>query len=174
MKLAVNDFARTAHTPTRGSHFDGSWDELVALVLEHWDDWRPGYRKGVREVPVPADRFYSGVVALTEDIPLSVKYAPRRDGETPVVDVRVPADAKQRAKHVHVAIYSAETLGDDASTSAEWEIVAIVASPVEDEPMHPLTMARNQLGMTGGSKAEYTADELARAIMFWAQHAVIG
>jgi hypothetical protein len=54
--------------------------------------------------------------------------------------------------------------GGTRTTDDEWEIVCLLASENEKEPMPPLTMARNYLAMAGGTKSVYTADEFAQAI----------
>jgi hypothetical protein len=75
-------------------------------------------------------------------------------------------------KFAKVVLYSAnELLKNDGerSSDADWEIVCIIASDVENEPMHPLAMARNQLEMPGGTPRSYTAEEYAQAIWYWSQ-----
>jgi hypothetical protein len=41
------------------------------------------------------------------------------------------------------------------------------------EPMSPIAMAKNLLGLPGGTHADYTAEEFARSILFWARHAMV-
>ena len=67
-------------------------------------------------------------------------------------------------------LYSAAALTENEgkrSGDFDWEIVAIIASPVETEPMNPLTMARNFLEKPGGTFCEYTAREFAEAVYYW-------
>ena len=47
---------------SRFSYYDGSWEQLEALVADHWSERKPGYRDGVVLVPVPVEGFYSAVV----------------------------------------------------------------------------------------------------------------
>lgn len=84
-------------------------------------------------------------------------------------------ERKAPAKRVSLIVYSREALGADVSSAdADAEIVSINASvTVEPEPMHPFTMARNELGMIGGTPGHYTAEEYARAVVFWSQHAMV-
>jgi hypothetical protein len=42
---------------------------------------------------------------------------------------------------------------------------------LENEPMHPMTMARNMLEKSGGTKAEYTGQQFAVALWFWREYA---
>jgi hypothetical protein len=39
--------------------------------------------------------------------------------------------------------------------------------------MAPVTMARNFLGLVGGTRGEFTAEQFAKSIMYWATHAVV-
>lgn len=69
--------------------------------------------------------------------------------------------------------YSAKALMENngqRSTDKKWEIITIIGSSTEHEPMHPLTMARNMLELVGGTKSEYTAKEFAEAVHYWSTH----
>jgi hypothetical protein len=174
MKIVVNPFAKRQTPNSKYSHFDGSWDELIELVQDHFN----GSEKGVVAVDVPAEKFFSGVTKLGEDSVLKAEFAARRKGEEPYVQITAIGGAKVPASSVQIIIYSHKALADDASGDADWEIVSINASSTirdgEAEPPTPVAMARNFLEMAGGTKREYTADEFARAIIFWSQHAMIG
>jgi len=54
--------------------------------------------------------------------------------------------------------------GGERTTNCDWEVVAILASAIPNEPM-PLTMARNFLQKPGGTKSVYTADFYRRNTM---------
>ena len=121
-------------------------------------------------------------VKLVEGMPIqarvSVRPGQENTEERPTVETWIDAKDAQNydldetpANLVNVVCYSAEALlenGGTRSTDCEWEIVTILASTGNPEPMHPLTMARNFLGMAGGTKSVYTAEEFARAIWFHA------
>jgi hypothetical protein len=174
-QIAVNPFVTRQTAASQFSHFEGSWEALAALVEAHLAEAREGYMPGVQLVPVPAEGFYAGVVALTPKTPLQAVYAARCEDEAPFVEVRASATAKQPARAVDVVIYSHDVLAadGDASTDAPWEIISINARLDEEpEPLSPMAMARNFLGLPGGSKAEYTAEDFARSIVYWSQHAM--
>lgn len=174
MQIVINPFCKRQTPDSKHSHFDGSWDELVRLVKDHFD----GSEEGVVAVDVPAEKFFSGVTKLSEGCELHAEFAARREGEEPYVQITAIGGAKVPASTVKVILYSHETLAEDASSDAEWEIVSINASATakegEAEPQTPVAMARNFLEMAGGTKREYTAEEFARSIIFWSQHAMIG
>lgn len=172
--ITTNPFARR-HTKGSGlSYFDGSFTDLEDLVADHLVDAKPGYRDGVLLVPVPAEGFVSGVVRLQTGTEVDASVAARRDGEEPVLDARADGEPLP-ARYVEVVLYRHDVLaeGGDASSDAEWEIISVNASPTDGPtPMHPTAMARNQLGLAGGTAAEYSTEEWAESALFWATHAM--
>ncbi len=174
MQIAINPFCKRQIASSKYSHYEGTWDELVRLVQDHFD----GSGEGVVAVTVPAEGFFSGVSKLSEESRLEAEFAARRKGEEPYLQVTVIGGAKVSASSVQIILYSHETLAGDASGDADWEIVSINASATakdgEVEPPTPVAMARNFLEMAGGTKRKYSAEEFARAIIFWSQHSMIG
>lgn len=176
-KVAINKFVERQTADSRFSHFAGIWDELVELVKANFEKAKPGYRDGVMTVPVPADRFFSGVVELVEDTPLKAEFSARRKGEEPYINVVAVGGEKIPAKAVEIVVYRHDVLeaDGDASTDAEWEVISINARPTDEpEPMTPVAMARNFLELVGGTKAEYTAEQFAQSIIYWSKRAMRG
>jgi hypothetical protein len=175
-QIAINPFVTRQTAASQFSHFEGSWEALSGLVEAHLGEARDGHMPGVKLVPVPAEGFYAGVVALSAGTPLQAVYTARREGEEPFIEVRAAASAKQPAAAVDIVIYSHDVLAKDgdASSEAPWEVISINARlDVEPEPLSPMAMARNFLGLPGGSKgAEYTAEDFARSVVYWSQHAM--
>jgi hypothetical protein len=171
--ITVNPFVTRQTPESRFSHYEGSWEELEALVLEHFDKAQPGYRDGVVLVPVPPERFYASTVEVTEGMKLGARFEARQEGEAPVLSIVAHDVPKQLAKAVDIVLYRADVLAedDDRSSEAEWEIISVNARVSETpEPMDPVTMARNYLHLAGGTKGEFTAEEFAEAIIYWATH----
>ena len=185
MNLSTNKHAIENNTPQLGSHYDGPWTEVEALVAAS-SDWKEGFKPGIREVTVDPKGFYAGVVKLDEDSVLKAAFAPREgggEGEESVTSVRasIAADGKYPgsggklpASGVVVFIYTREVLGEQATTDADWEIVSVQAVAGTEQVMDPVTMARNHLGLAGGTKGEFSNDDFAKAIIHWTQHAVVG
>ena len=175
MKVAINDFARRQTADSRFSHFDGNIEVVAELAEEYLPSAEPGYKDGVLLVSVPCSGFYSGVVQVTDETELSSTFAARREGEAKYVQTVAVGAPKLRAKHVEIVLYRHDVLGDDATTDADWEVISINArSTQEPEPMTPITMARNFLELPGGTKAVYTAEEFARAIIHWSTRVFAG
>lgn len=171
--VSVNPFAKDRHIPSKPfSHFDGTWDQLAALVEAHIGQAKPGYRDGVVLVPVPPGGFFAGTTSLGEGAKLQATYEPRSDGEEPCIQV-VASGPKTPAKAVDIVLYRHDVLAEDgdASSDSEWEIISVNARVTPgEEPMDPMTMARNFLHLEGGTKGEFSAEDFARAIVFWSKH----
>ncbi|MDQ7814273.1 MAG: DUF3228 family protein [Patescibacteria group bacterium] len=176
-KVTINSFVRRQTVESKFSHFEESWEELVALVEAHMDEAKPGYRDGILLVPVPAAGFKSGVVLVNETTELKVSFGARRRGEEPYVDVVALGGQKLDAGYVEIVLYAHYVLAEEneAETDADYEIISINArATAEPEPQHPVSMARNFLQMAGGTKAEYTAEQFAESIIYWSTRAMKG
>lgn len=180
-KIICNRFVTRQTETSSFSHFDGTWKELEDLVGNAKAiAVKEGYRNGVILVPVPPERFYCAVVDLNtlrhpENV-ISATFASRRAGEQPFVQVTT-ALPKQQAKYVEIVLYSRDVLKetkDNTDETADWEIISINARITEEpEPPTPMAMARNFLQLTGGTKATYTAEEFAKAIVYWSSRVFV-
>lgn len=174
--LGMSDFALGRHKPGTGySYFQGSHSELLHLVQQNWEQRVPGAgRNNLEEVvivPMPSARFMTTTVAVDDETSLNATNFRRREHEDPYVRVTAEGEARP-ANFAQVVLYSKETLGknDERSRRADWEVVSIIASPVANEPMDPVTMMRNMRGKAGGSQVNYTAEQLLDSIDFWSRH----
>jgi hypothetical protein len=178
--LGWSKFALDRHEdPESPKRWRGSPEALLELVAAHWADRKPGRGRDdlshVVVVVVPPTDFVGSTVAVDETTPLVAQWHQRAEGEEPVIRVRAAGGEPEPARFAQVVLYSAETLlenGGTRSTEADWEVVAILAGAREDEPMDPVTMARNYLQRPGGTFAPYSARDFAEAIYYWARHAV--
>ena len=178
--IGWSDFASGRHLPG-GKHtwFEGSPEELLDRVRDGWFERRPGVGRNdlgqVVIVPVDPAGFVSNTVRVDESTRLHASFERRQSHEEGYV--RVLADgAREKALHASVVLYSAATLlENDGSRSGDfdWEVVCLIAGPEADEPMDPLTMARNMLEKTGGTFCEYSARQFAEAVWYWSTRAVV-
>ena len=168
---AVNQFARRHTKESPYSYFDGDLDAVVkamspavvSLLL----------KDGVALVPVSPKNFYTGVVEVDESTELEASFEARRPTEGKVIVVRAKNGNKLPAEKVDLVFYSHDKLGVDATTDYEFELVSINARCTdEEEPPTPVAMARNYLGLNGGTQRSYTAGEFARAIIYWSSRAM--
>jgi hypothetical protein len=176
--LGWSDFATSRYVP--GGHhtwFEGSHGELFDRVRSGWPDRRPGQgREDLSQVvivPVDSAGFVSSTVRVDKSTVLHAGFERRQPHEEGYVGVTAEGE-REPVTFASVVLYSADTLlenGGKRTTDAEWEVVALIAGPVEVEPMDPLTMARNMLEKPGGTFCEYSAQEFAESIWYWAARA---
>jgi hypothetical protein len=151
-------------------------DALEMLVEQNWDRKIAGYKDGIWLVPVPTTGFYSAVCKM-DDHPerqYVIDMTSRREGEEAFAQIRYGA-RKIAAAQVQIVVYSREVLGTEVtSADGDFEIISINALPFEGpEIQSPVSMMRNQLGLKGGTKTVYTAQQFAESIRFWSQHAMV-
>ena len=176
--VMLNDFVYRQDEGSRFSHFKGDWRKFLAAVVaalkaarEEGIPLTPGDKDGSIWVIMDPERFMSAIVPVSAGAEMSCVCEARRTGEAPVIVPTIKAD-KVPALYARVLLFSKELLGDDAVTEADFEIIAIEASPTaEPTPPHPVTMARNTLGKEGGTITAYLTDGYAEAVWFWATHA---
>ncbi len=177
--IALTEFARARHFNANGkTWFRGSEAELLALVQGAWATRQPGFGRSdlndVVVVAIPTGNVVGHSVTIRDGEQLTAQVTRRRPFEDPYVSVtanRAP-DPVVRAE---VVLYSGDMIRQDGERdfNADWGVVSLNGSAIVDEPMHPLTMARNMLGKPGGSKAEYTAEQFAEAVYYWSQKAAV-
>jgi len=173
--IRCSDFVKRQTKDSSHSYFDGSWEELetevnISAKMDHRA--RRGYRDGVYLVDCIPDKFYSAIVDVNSKTRLFTEFTKRRPDEQPYLSIAA-RNKKQKAKYASVVLYHSSVLeeGKERSTSADWEIVAIKARVSEqEEPMDPVTMARNFLQLPGGTKGDFSADDFAKSIIYWSQH----
>lgn len=182
--LGWSDFAIKNNSRSSGnSYSELSLDEITQLVLSNWHKATPGQGEVdlTRKILVPVDPsgfFCPPRAKLVVGMDVKCQIKTRQDGEDPFLETFVDEQEAIRhnalildpAKRVDVVCYSAEALLDNngsRTTSCDWEIVCLLASSGNIEPMLSLTMARNFLEMPGGTKSEYSAKEFAESIYYW-------
>lgn len=184
--VALGDFAADRNRPGTGySYYTGTTEQLIGLIKDNWATRVPGAGrepkteeekknpnlKEVVIVKVPAAGFMTTTVKADEKMPFNAAFFRRRAHEEPFIRVTSSRDPEPAA-FASVVLYHKDTLGKNGerSTKADWEIVTIIASPVESEPMDPVTMMRNMRGKSGGTLVTYTAEQLLDSIEFWSNH----
>jgi len=183
--LGWSDFGLKNNARNSGNSYSNlSPLQIAELVLANWNGAIPGQGETTLNrkilVPVPAEGFFCPPRAnLVEGMAIKTEVKVRQAGEDPYTETYVEEAEARRcnalvevpAKRVDVVCYSAEALLENNGTrthlDCNWEIVCLLASTGEKEPMLPLAMARNYLEMPGGTKGEYTAKEFAEAIYYW-------
>lgn len=127
--------------------------------------------------------------AKTGSLPITIEnyqylrtgYSSRTTSEIPVMErwFELPLSAP-KAEYLVVVLYSKEQLEKERKEGEEkfdgdWGVVAILAqmSPSE-EPMKPITMMRNALGIEeGGSGVPIDREAYANSVEFWSKNATV-
>jgi hypothetical protein len=189
--IGLSDFYLQHNTPDSGNSYTLlPKDKFIAHIRANWKYRSAGAGEGDNLerkvlVPLPAGAINTlshGAVffcppraRLKVGMPVKAEVVVRQDGEEPYIQTFItPEDAKalglvveRPAEVAQVVCYSADALlenGGKRTTKDEWEVVTLLCSEGEAEPMSPLTMARNFLEKAGGNKGVYTAKEFAEAI----------
>lgn len=173
--VGVNEFVRRQTKESPYAYFEGLFEHVAEIA--RWNIADAEIVQGTLDNPrvllvkVDPKWFYSAVVCVDESnvVDMKVSFESRRPEEEKYLKVSALGGTKKEATVAELVLYSREALaeGNENSTKCDYEIVSINAGLVANEPMHPLTMARNYLVKTGGTKAEYTAEQFAQAIWYW-------
>ena len=148
---------------------------FFALIEENWDKRVIGRGADsvddVCLVPLPPEKFVCTTILVEDAEEVYARITKRQPNEH--LFIKTEADGPTvTCQHAKVVLYAAHELlknGGERSCDADWEIVCVLASDTDDEPMHPLAMARNQLEMPGGTPRKYSSEEWANAVWYWSQ-----
>lgn len=179
-EVQASEFIQKFSVPGTGNaYFDGTFEELRDLVIQHFDDFEPGtgsVNNDVILVNIPADNVKTTVTKITPENQHRVieETHVRQEGEKPVTR-KVMVGKPVPAQYTQVVLYRADVLSQDnaRSTDAEWEMIAVLGKLDAVEPMHPETMLRNSQHDEGGTYREYTEQEWQDAYEYWDNHAYL-
>ena len=136
--------------------------------------FKKGYRKGVILVKVEKKLihdFVCPIIKINQNTKLEAKYVKRRENEESYIRIRALNGAPINTKNVDLILYRNDVLKEtnENETNAEWELISFHAIPdgINELPMGPITMMRNQLELKGGTKGMYTSEQWAESINFW-------
>jgi len=119
-----------------------------------------------------------GCIEVTEEKEYMLKtgYKARTEDELPVLSRWFEGVLSPPAKYLCVVCYDREQLMlEGSSISADWGVVAVLGTRVpEEQPLAPITMMRNALGIEeGGSGVPLNREAYKKAVEFWNKHALI-
>ena len=143
-------------------------------------NYKPGYREGVILVHVAKkliSHFTCPFVRITEETKLKATVVKRRPQEEPYIQMRALNGTPLKTGSVDLILYHHDVLKEtnEESTDADWELISFHAIPeeIDNMPMGPVTMMRNQLQLPGGTKAFYESEKWAQSIKFWQEYTVL-
>ena len=181
--VAVNDFVRRQTKDSGKTYAENLTFEDIASYAEEQlasGNYKTGYRDGVVLVQVAEElihHFICPFVRVTEKTNLKATVVRRRPEEEPYIQLRALTGTTVKTGSVELILYRHDVLSEtnEQTTDADWELISFHAIPegIEDMPMGPVTMMRNQLLLTGGTKANYKSGQWAESVKFWQGYAVL-
>ena len=182
-RVSVNDFVRRQVKESGKTYATGlTFEEISShaeeqLINGHYTE---GYRDGVilvKASPKLIHHFICPFVKIDETTDLKAKMVRRRPEEESYIQMRALNGTPLKTGSVDLILYRHDVLEEtkEESTDAEWELISFHALPegIENMPMGPVTMMRNQLQLTGGTKAFYESEQWAQSVKFWQEYAVL-
>jgi len=181
--VSVNDFVCRQTKDSMKSYTKNlSFDEIAihAQCQLACGNFKQGYREGVVIVQVDkklTHHFICPFVKITNETKLNATLVRRRPEETPYIQIRALNGTPLKTGSVDLILYRHDVLAEtnEQTSDADWELISFHAIPegVHDMPMGPVTMMRNQLQLTGGTKAHYESDDWAKSVKFWQEYAIL-
>jgi hypothetical protein len=153
-------------------------EEILRQVRGNFGQAQPGYRDGVCLVPLSPEGLLSTVVNLVEGESVKAEYVARVIGELPRKFFFVEKDSLPPCQRADVVLYRADVLaeGGERSTSAEWEIISLLAHEGDIPlPLDPATLIANHFKFSGGTQTGMAPEEficsLETSSRFWSGRA---
>ena len=182
-KVAINDFVRRQVKGSGKTYSESLSFEEIAQDAEYQmanKHFKEGYRDGIRIVigsEKIASEFVCPFVKIDVNTELVSWLVRRRPEEESYIQTRAKSGTPLNAGRIEYILYRHDVLAEnnEHSTDTEWELISIHAIPIglDKLPMGPVTMMRNQLELTGGTKAHYSSEEWAEAVRFWQKYAAL-
>jgi len=181
--IAINKFVKRQIKGSGKTYVDGlTFEEIVSHAQEQLanGNYTEGYRDGVILVQVDKQlihHFICPFVKITEEIKLKATVVKRRPEEEYYIQMRALKGKPLKTGSVDLILYHHDVLAEtnEHTTDENWELISFHAVPegIDDMPMGPVTMMRNQLQLPGGTKAFYESEKWANSIKFWQEYAVL-
>ena len=181
--VSINDFVRRQVKDSGNTYAENlTFDNITSHAQEQLSNghYTEGYRDGVILVQVSKElihHFICPFVKITEGTNLKATVVRRRSEEKPYIQIRALNGTLLKTGAVDLILYHHDVLKEtnEQTTDADWELISFHAIPeeIDNMPMGPVTMMRNQLQLSGGTKAFYESEKWSESIKFWQEYAVL-
>jgi hypothetical protein len=181
--VSVNNFVyRQTKDSMKSYTKDLSFDEIAMQAQQQLTckNFKQGYRDGVIIVQVEdklLHHFICPFVKISDKTKLRAVVTRRRPNEAPYIQIRALNGTPLKTGSVDLILYRHDVLAetDEQTSDTDWELISFHAIPegIHDMPMGPVTMMRNQLQLTGGTKAYYKSEDWAESVNFWQGYAML-
>lgn len=143
------------------------------------NDFIKGYRDGVIIIKIEdelTDKFICPFVKINDDSILKAEVTRRRPEEDHYIRIKAKNGTPLETGSVELILYRNDVLkeSNEDTTNSDWELISFHAIPkgIEEMPMGAVTMMRNQLQLSGGTKGFYKSEEWAKSVQFWQKYAI--
>ena len=180
--VGINDFVRRQVKGNGKTHSSLSYQEIAEyaeLELNH-NNFEEGYRDGVIVIKVKKDlvsKFHCPFTKIVSNTKLKATVTKRQPIEDNYIQLRALNGIPLDVGSAQIILYRKDVLAEtnDNCTDKDWELIAFHAIPkhIDKMPMGPVTMMRNQLELSGGTKALYSSEQWAESVNFWQKYAVL-
>jgi len=180
--VGVNDFVRR-QTKGNGKTYSSMTYQEIAEYAENefnGNNYEEGYRKGVVVIKVKKElvnKFHCPFTKIVSNTKLKAIVTKRQPIEENYIQIRALNGDPLDVGSAQIILYHNDVLAEtnDQCTDKDWELIAFHAIPkfIDKMPMGPITMMRNQLELSGGTKAYYESEEWAKSVNFWQKYAIL-
>jgi len=178
--VGVNSFVKR-QTKNSGKTYSKtlSFEEISkhASIQLKKGEFKNGYRDGVVLVKVEKtliDNFICPIIKINKKTKLIAEYVKRRKNEESYIRIRALNGIPMKTKNVDLILYRNDVLKEtnENETNTAWELISFHAIPdkIDDLPMGPITMMRNQLELEGGTRGFYSSEQWAKSVGFWQKY----
>ena len=179
--VAVNDFVKRQKINSGKTYSLLSFEEIAKYAEEKLNEnnFTRGYRDGVVLIKVEnklVKKFICPFVKINDNSILKAEVVRRREEEEPYIRIKAKNGTELKAGSVDIILYRNDVLKEtnEQTTNSDWELISFHAIPegVDNMPMGPVTMMRNQLQLKGGTKGSYSSRQWAESVKFWQEYAI--
>ena len=181
--VSVNEFVLRQVKGSGKTYADNlTFDEIASHAQDQFNKrhFSEGYRNGVILVQVAKElihHFMCPFVRITEETKLKATAVRRKTEEKPDIQIRALNGTPLKTAFVDLILYHHDVLAEtnEHTTDSDWELISFHAVPngIEEMPIGPVTMMRNQLQLPGGTKGFYESEKWAEAVKFWQEYAML-
>ena len=181
-KIGLNSFVKRQVKGSGKTYSSISFEQIISHAEVQLKNgcFKKGYRDGVILVSVSKEflkYFISPLVKIDSNTKFETKPKKRRENEEIYLSTKALNGEPLKIGGVDLILYRKDILQEtnENETDNEWELIAFQGIPedLDELPMGPITMMRNQLCLPGGTKANYPSQEWAKSVNFWQKYALL-
>ena len=181
--VSVNDFVYRQTKGSMKSYTENlSFDEIAMYAQQQLacGNYKQGYRDGVIVIQVEdtlLHHFICPFVRISDKTKLRAVVTRRTPNDAPYIQIRALNGTPLITGSADLILYRHDVLAetDERTSDTSYELISFHAIPegIDDMPMGPITMMRNQLQLTGGTKAYYKSEDWAESVHFCQGYAML-